>query len=59
MLIKVEAIVREEMFEDVKAALNQIEVNGITVSQVMGCGAQKDTARSYAAPKSILSFFRR
>ena len=41
MLIKVEAIVREEMFEDVKAALNQIEVNGITVSQVMGCGAQK------------------
>ena len=26
---------------DVKAALNQIEVNGITVSQVMGCGAQK------------------
>ena len=41
MLIKVEAIVREEMFEDVKDALNQIEVNGITVSQVMGCGAQR------------------
>ena len=40
MLIKVEAIVREEMFEDVKDALNQIEVNGITVSQVMGCGVQ-------------------
>lgn len=41
MLIKIEAIIREEMFEDVKNALNQIEVNGITVSQVMGCGAQK------------------
>ena len=41
MLIKVEAIVREEMFEDVKDALNQIEVNGITVSQVMGCGVQR------------------
>ena len=41
MLIKVEAIVREEKFEDVKDALNQIEVNGITVSQVMGCGAQR------------------
>lgn len=41
MLIKVEAIVREEMFEDVKEALNQIEVNGITVSQVMGCGVQR------------------
>lgn len=41
MMIKVEAIVREEKFEDVKAALNEIEVNGITVSQVMGCGAQR------------------
>ena len=41
MLIKVEAIVREEMFEEVKDALNQIEVNGITVSQVMGCGVQR------------------
>ena len=41
MLIKVEAIVREEVFEDVKDALNQIEVNGITVSQVMGCGVQR------------------
>ena len=41
MLIKVEAIVREEVFEDVKDALNQIEVNGITVSQVMGCGGQR------------------
>ena len=38
MMIKVEAIVREEVFEDVKEALNAIDVNGITVSQVMGCG---------------------
>lgn len=41
MLIKIDAIVREEKFEDVKDALNKIEVNGITVSQVMGCGAQR------------------
>ena len=41
MLIKVEAIVREEKFEEVKVALNKIQVNGITVSQVMGCGAQR------------------
>ena len=32
---------REEGFEDVKEALNAIDVNGITVSQVMGCGAQR------------------
>ncbi len=41
MLIKIEAIVREEKFEAVKAALNAIGVNGITVYQVMGCGAQR------------------
>ena len=41
MMIKVEAIVREEVFDDVKQALNDIEVNGITVSQVMGCGTQR------------------
>lgn len=41
MLIKIEAIVREEKLEDVKEALNDIQVNGITVSQVMGCGSQR------------------
>ena len=30
-----------EKFEDVKAALNAIGVNGMTVSQVMGCGIQR------------------
>jgi nitrogen regulatory protein P-II 1 len=40
-MIKVEAIVREEKLEDVKAALNKIEVTGITVFQVMGCGIQR------------------
>ena len=41
MLIKIEAIVREEKFEEVKEALARIEVNGITVSQVMGYGIQR------------------
>lgn len=41
MMIKVEAIVREEVFDDVEQALNDIKVNGITVSQVMGCGTQR------------------
>ena len=41
MMIKIDAIVREEKFEYVKQALQDIEVNGITVSQVMGCGAQR------------------
>jgi nitrogen regulatory protein P-II 1 len=40
-MIKIEAIVREEKLEDVKNALTEIEVNGITISQVMGHGVQK------------------
>ncbi|MFQ9510161.1 MAG: P-II family nitrogen regulator [Lachnospiraceae bacterium] len=41
MLIKIEAIVRPEKYEDVKEALNKISVNGLTVSQVMGYGIQR------------------
>ena len=47
-MIKVVAIVREEKLEDVKDALRQIDVMGLTVYQVMGCGTQrgyKDTVR--------------
>ncbi len=40
MLIMIEAIIREEKFEDVKEALNDMQINGMTVSQVMGCGTQ-------------------
>lgn len=38
---KIEAIVRPEKYEEVKDALNAINVHGITVSQVIGCGHQK------------------
>ena len=34
-------MVREEKFEDVKAALDEIGVNGLTVYQVMGVGIQR------------------
>ena len=47
MMIKIEAIVREEKFEDVKNALADINVNGLTVSQVMGCGIQKGAGEKY------------
>lgn len=39
-MYKVEAIVREEKLEDVKNALADIEVRGMTIYQVMGCGTQ-------------------
>ena len=40
-MMKIDAIVNEDKYEDIKAALNGIDVHGITVSQVMGCGIQK------------------
>lgn len=38
---KIEAIVRPEKYQEVIDALNAMNVHGITVSQVMGCGHQK------------------
>lgn len=40
-MVKIDAIVNKEVYEDLKDALNKINVHGITVSQVMGCGIQK------------------
>ena len=39
-MYKVEAIVREEKLEDVKEALVEQDIRGMTISQVMGCGVQ-------------------
>lgn len=39
-MIKIDAIVREEKMEDLKDALKNADVNGMTISQVVGCGAQ-------------------
>ncbi len=41
MMYKIEAIIREEKLEDIKEALHGIDVNGVTVSQIMGFGAQR------------------
>lgn len=38
---KVEAIIRPEKLEDIKDVLKSLHLNGLTVSQVMGCGNQK------------------
>lgn len=37
-MIKIDAIVRQEKMEDVKDALKEVHINGMTISQVMGCG---------------------
>ncbi len=55
MVYKVEAIVREEKLEDVKEALVNIHVRGITISQVMGCGTQMGYTESIRGQEVFVS----
>ena len=41
MMIKIDAIVREDKFEEVKDALDKIDVHGVTAYKVMGYGQQR------------------
>ena len=38
---RVEAIIRPSKLEDIKEALKNSNINGVTISQVMGCGQQR------------------
>jgi nitrogen regulatory protein P-II 1 len=44
---KVEAIIRSGKLEAVKEALNKFGIQGMTVSQVMGCGLQRGRTEVY------------
>ena len=46
-IYKVEIITRKTNFEELKNALNEIGVMGMTVSQVLGCGTQKGDVQYY------------
>lgn len=38
---KVEAIIRPEKLEEIKDVLKTLHLNGLSISQIMGCGNQK------------------
>ena len=44
---KISIICQQNKFDELKEAMNQIGVNGITVTQVMGCGTQKGITTTY------------
>lgn len=55
MVYKVEAIIREEKMEEVKDALVEMGVRGITISQVMGCGTQMGYTESIRGQDVLVS----
>ena len=46
-ITKVEILIKQERFEKLKKAMNEIGVTGMTVTQVLGCGTQKGAPEYY------------
>jgi nitrogen regulatory protein P-II 1 len=52
---KIEAIVRRERLQEVQYALDDLGVSGLTVSEVMGCGAQRGYTEQYRGSRANIS----
>ncbi len=46
-MVKIEAVVRPGVLEDIKDGLSKYGIHGMTVAQVMGCGLQKGRKEVY------------
>lgn len=53
-LKKIECIIRTQKLEEVKEALANIGIRGMTVSQVVGCGMQKGKTEIYRGSTYVL-----
>jgi len=53
---KIEAIIKPFKLEDVKNALGEIGVTGMTVSEVKGCGRQKGHSEVYRGAEYVVDF---
>lgn len=54
-MIKVEAIIRPSKLDDVKNALDEIGVKGITVISVMGAGKQRGRTQYYRGQEYVVN----
>ena len=52
---RISAIVRPEKLEALKDKLNDADVNGMTISQVMGCGSQHGWKEFYRGQEVMLN----
>ena len=53
---KIEAIIKPFKLDDVKTALNDIHIEGITVSEVKGFGRQKGHTELYRGAEYAVDF---
>lgn len=54
-MVKVEAIIRPGKLDDVKEALDEIGVKGITVISVMGAGKQRGRTQYYRGQEYVVN----
>ena len=52
---KIETIIRPEKLEAIKEALNRIQIRGITIVPVMGCGNQLGWTESVRGSETVLT----
>lgn len=53
---KVEAIIRPEKLEDIKDVLRSLRLNGLSISQIMGCGNQKGWTEYVRGTETDINF---
>lgn len=56
---KVEAIIRPDRLQAVQDALDSLGASGLTVTEVLGCGAQRGYTESYRGTKVNISLQRK
>jgi len=53
---KIEAIIKPFKLDDVKEALTEIGIQGMTISEVKGCGRQKGHKEVYRGAEYVVDF---
>ncbi len=58
-MVKVEALIRPQRVDEVKAALDEIGVSGMTVTEVRGTGKQKGYTQHYRGAEYTVNFLQK
>ena len=56
---KVEAIIRPDRLQSVQDALDELGISGLTVTEVVGCGAQRGYTEVYRGTRANISLQRK